>query len=189
MHLSSIPNTRIWFVATITMLALAIALAAASKPASAQTTASGTVDVSASNAATITLTLDATTVPFGEVSPDGSAGTGDVSTTGGSFYIRDSAVGAAVNSNASWTGTVKASANSGTSTDMPLAQLRWSKAAMSATAKGTSFSTTADNTAFVGATAASAGEFTYDFNYGLDVLYLNDPGTFATTATYTVTQG
>ncbi len=189
MHLSSIPNTRIWFVATITMLALAIALVGAPKPASAQTADSGTVDVSANNAATITLTLDANAVPFGAVSPDGSAGTGDEPTTGGSFYTMDSAVGAAVNSNASWSGSVAASANGGTSTDMPVSQLKWSKGTMSAAAKGTSFSTTPDNTAFVGGTSQIAGEFTYDFDYGLDVLYLNDAGTFATTATYSVSQG
>jgi len=189
MHSSSIPNTRIWFVATITMLALAIALVGAPKPASAQALDSGTVNVSANNAATITLTLDAATVPFGAVSPDGSAGTGDVPTSGGSFYIRDSAVGAAVNSNASWSGTVAATANGGTSTDMPVSQLKWNKGTMSAADKGTAFGTTGDNTAFSGATSEIAGEFTYDFDYGLDVLYLNDAGTFATTAIYSVSQG
>jgi hypothetical protein len=189
MHVSSIPNTRIWFVATVTVLALAIALTLASKPASAQTTDTGGVAVSANNAATITLDLDATTVPFGAVSPDGTgAGTTSTTTPGGRFYQVNSAVGAAVNSNASWQGNVKATANGGTSADMDLSQLTWSKTAMSSGAKGTSFSTTEDNTAFVGGTSQVAGEYTYDFNYGLDVLYVDDAGTFSTTATYSVSQ-
>jgi hypothetical protein len=72
---------------------------------------------------------------------------------------------------------------------MPLSQLKWSKANMTTTADGTSFTNGADASAFGGATPVAAGEHTYDYAYGLDVNYLNKTGSFATTATYTVTQG
>lgn len=175
------------------VLALPIAL-----PASAQT-GTGSVSVQATNNAAITLSVSDGTADFGtNLDPLGSTSNSDdiggvVSFQGpdGSYYLWSSegnGVMITVRSNKSWTGTIVASPNIGTSPSMSIESgvLRYS-----ASAPGSYFdvalapSLTTSGISFEA--AGTKGVNTYTHFYALRVDWRDDPGTFVSSVTYTAT--
>jgi hypothetical protein len=182
------------------ILALAVVAAAlvAAPPVSGET---GTVTVSATNNAKITITIADTSAAFGtNLDPSGPASNSTdtvavyTGSTGnqGAYYVwksGGSGLTVTVRSNRSWNGTVQASENSGTAASMTVASgvLRWAEteptsysACSSATAFGTTAGTWKSNIA--------KGVNSYTLYYCLRVDWDDDPGTFSSTVTYTVTQ-
>ena len=110
----------------------------------------------------------------------------------GSYYAWEASGGAGVSitvkSNKTWNGTVDASENSGTSSTMPIDSgvLRHSESvpgSYSACAGTMAFTTSVTWQSNVG-----AGTNTYTYYYCLRVDWDDDPGTFASTVTYSVSQ-
>lgn len=178
--------------------ALILSLAAAIPASAGQ--GSGSVSVEATNNAAITLSISDGTADFGSnIDPLGtksnSSDTDQVhgyADVPGSYYVwrSDSGNGltVTVKSNKSWTGTVTASGNRGTSDSMSIESgvLRYS------TAEPRSYFEAALLPAF-GESASSfeptgtKGIHNYTYYYALRVGWDDDPGTFESSVTYAVT--
>jgi len=165
--------------------------------------ASGGVSGSGTNNAKITITLSDTTADFGtNLDPSGAASnSGDVvesnvgsSGNEGAYYEWKASGGTGltieVKSNKAWDGTVQATENSGTSSSMTIASgaLRYVEGSQPTSyatcAAGTAFQTTAQTWK----SNVAKGKSSYVQYYCLRVDWTDDPGTFASTTTYTVTQ-
>jgi hypothetical protein len=177
-----------------------VLVAVAAIPAGA---ASGGVSASGTNNANITITLSDSTADFGtNLDPSGTASNSSdtvvarVGSTGneGAYYEwkanGGSGLTVTVKSNKTWNGTVQASENSGTSSSMTVASgaLRYAEGSeptsYAACSSGTAFATTAQSWK----SNVAKGKSSYTQYYCLRVDWTDDPGTFASSTTYTVTQ-
>jgi hypothetical protein len=163
---------------------------------------SGNVTVSGTNNAKITISVEDTSAAFGTnldpSGPDSNSSDSVVDfqgTTGnqGSYYVwkaGGSGNTITVKSNKSWNGTVAASENTGTSTSMTVASgaMRYAEAVVptsySDAAGGVAFQTTGQ----AWKSSVAKGVNSYTHFYSLRVDWNDDPGTFASTITYEVTQ-
>ncbi len=165
--------------------------------------ASGGVSASGTNNANITITLSDSTADFGtNLDPSGTASNSsdtvqaNAGSTGnqGAYYEwkanGGSGLSIQIKSNKTWNGTVAASENSGTSASMTVASgaLRYAEGS-----EPTSYGTCASGTAFASTAQTwksnvTKGVNSYTQYYCLRVDWTDDPGTFASNTTYTVTQ-
>ena len=189
---------RRWRLAVALGLGTAFAALGVASPASAAT---GTVTVTATNNATISISIADTTAAFGtNLDPSGtdsnsSDGVFDFQSAGtppatGSYYVwKTGGVAVSVASNTTWNGTVSASANTGTSTSMTIASgaLRWKDGSAPASYSDCSSATSFTSTAGTWKSNVSKGNNTYTTYYCLRDDWTDDPGTFASTVTYTAT--
>jgi len=188
------------------MIGIGVALVAGALVAVMANTAgaaSGGVSASGTNNANITITLSDSTADFGtNLDPSGTASNSSdtvvarAGSTGnqGAYYEWKANGGTGlsieVKSNKTWNGTVQASENSGTSSSMTVASgaLKYAEGSeptsYAACAAGTAFATTAQTWK----SNVSKGKSTYTQYYCLRVDWTDDPGTFASSTTYTVTQ-
>jgi hypothetical protein len=187
-----------WRLPVVLCLIGAFAVEGLGAPASAAT---GTVTVTATVNATITISIADTTAAFGtNLDPLGTDsnsadGVTDVQSAGtppatGSYYIwKTGGVAVTVGSNATWNGTVAASANSGTSSSMTIASgvLRWKDGSAPASYSDCSSATSFNTAASTWKSAVPRGNTTYTTYYCLRDDWTDDPGTFASTVTYTAT--
>lgn len=162
-----------------------------------------------STAPALSLTIDTGAADFGTgLGPDGAASSlpsvvsypdGDA----GAYYVRNGAAGASavsvtVNSTAPYTGSVSATENSGTSgVSISGGGLRWTLGDMGSLAAAQAarpFGTTPDATVFDAASRCASGqpgqqgECTFDYDYGLRVLWTDAPGAFDSVVTYSARQ-
>ena len=157
------------------------------------------VTASGTNNAKITIAISDATAAFGTtLTPDGvasdSSDTVDAYTdaTNGSYYkwsAAGSGVGITVKSNKVWDGTIEASENAGTSGDITVAggSLKWAEsdcASYAACDSTTAFETSPASWK----SSVAKGVNSYNQWYSLRVRWTDDPGTFSSTVTYTVTQ-
>ncbi len=160
----------------------------------------GSVTVEATNNAAITLSISDGTADFGSnIDPMGTKSNSsdanqvvDYQESGGSYYVwrSDSGNGltVTVKSNKSWTGTVEASKNKGTSDSMSIESgvLRYNKSEPQSyydAALSTPFSTSPTTFEPMG----SKGVHNYTYFYALRVGWDDDPGTLESSVTYSVT--
>ncbi|MDP3062637.1 MAG: hypothetical protein Q8O40_05440 [Chloroflexota bacterium] len=165
--------------------------------------ASGGVSASGENQANITITLIDSTAGFGtNLDPSGTASNSSdtvvarAGSTGnqGAYYEWKANGGDGltieVKSNKTWNGTMAASENSGTSSSMTVASgaLRYAEGSeptsYSACSSGTAFQSTAQTWK----SNVAKGKSSYTQYYCLRVDWTDDPGTFVSNTTYTVTQ-
>lgn len=181
-------------VAGASTLALAFALPVSADPDS------GSVTVRATNNAAITLSVSDGTADFGtNLDPLGTNSNSsdfnqvqDFQEANGSYYVWKSNGGGGlvvtVKSNKSWTGGVAASPNTGSSASMSIDSgvLRYTESAPS------NYWDAALATAFTNResgfeAAGTKGVHTYNHFYALRVNWEDDPGTFASSVTYSAT--
>jgi len=194
----AIPRRVSVFTMTLGLLGLSLSLLGQPLVFRAEAQASGNVTVTGTNTAKITIEISDSTAAYGvSLAPDGSGAAGEISSvtssTGseGAYYIwtPSSLPVVRVKSNKTWNGTMAASENAGTSTSMTIASgvLRWSTSAPG------SYAEAASATAFTTGAAAwqtnhAKGVATYSHYYALRVDWTDDPGAFASTVTYAVSQ-
>jgi hypothetical protein len=135
----------------------------------------------------ITVSLSRPVVLFGEISPTGSGaaaqmGVSSTADEAGAYYTINRAVQVTVSSNAPWAGNVQAQENNGTASTIRIADgdLRWRDPGDGAWA---SFSSSPKD--FAG---GSAGIRSYWHDYGISVLWDDEPGSFDSVVTYNVAQ-
>lgn len=164
--------------------------------------ASGSVTVTGTNNAKITIVITDSTAVFGtSLAPDGTGTGGEIisevspntTTTEGAYYIWSptSAPGPTVivRSNKTWNSTIEASENAGTATSMTISSgvLRYDTSVpgtYAAAAAATPFTTPAA----AWETNHAKGATLYTFYYFLRVDWTDDPGTFSSGVTYSVSQ-
>jgi len=185
----------------VSLLAVLLAVTSVLATAAPAQAAQGTVTVTATVNAAITISLSKSSAPFGTtLEPGGTdSNSGDTvvdfqssSSNQGSYYVwkaGGSGMTVTVQSNKTWNGTIAASENSGTSASMTIASgvLRYSSSAPASyneAANGAAFTTDPD----VWQTNHPKGTSYFTFYYSLRVDWDDDPGTFASTVTYFVTQ-
>jgi len=185
----------------VSLLAVLLAVTSVLATAAPAQAAQGTVTVTATVNAAITISLSKSSAPFGTtLEPGGTdSNSGDTvvdfqssSSNQGSYYVwkaDGSGMTVTVQSNKTWNGTIAASENSGTSSSMTIASgvLRYASTAP------TSYAEAAAETAFTTSAAAwqtnhAKGRSAHTFFYSLRVDWDDDPGTFASTVTYQVSQ-
>ena len=193
------------------MAALAVGIGLAGLTARPAAAANGQVTVTATNTAKFTMTLDASSVAFGgSLNPAGENpgpnATSFVDGTSGAYYATNSAAGTGalkvtIQSNKAWGGDVAAAENSASSPspDLTVAggALRWKLGDIGALADATgatTFSTSADSTAWNAASSCdngatkAAGVCYYKFDYALRIRWTDAPGGFTSVVTYTASQ-
>lgn len=178
---------------------IAVPLLIAALPASADP-GSGSVSVQATNNSAITLSVSDGSADFGSnLDPLGtdsnSSDRGQVSdfqSDSGSYYVWRSGGGngvvVTVKSNKSWTGSVSASPNTGTSRSLTIESgaLRYNTSSPRDywdAALSPAFSTSGTDFEVTG----TKGVHTYNYFYNLRVNWDDDPGTLSSTVTYSAT--
>lgn len=159
----------------------------------------GTVEVDGNNTAKLIVSISTDGIDFGTINPDGldSVGTTDFldPAGAGAAYVANTGVTVTIQSNLPWIGKIAAEENSGTSLNMTLANLRYTHADGDSGSPATSYAeaTGAPSIAFDtvaqdwDAGSATQSEAHTD-HYALRVDWTNNPGTFSTVVTYSVTQ-
>ncbi len=185
-------------VAVLSFILAALAILVPITSHNVEGQAAGTVTVTATNNAKITISISDATAAYGvNVAPDGTGTGGEItsvtSTTGteGAYYIWTPSITplVRVKSNKTWNGTIAAAENSGSSSSMTISSgaLRYS------TSVPGTYSAASSELAFTTAAADwqtnhAKGNSTYTFYYLLRVDWTDDPGTFSSTVTYSVSQ-
>jgi len=181
----------------LNILLLATLLFLVPVPVKAETQA---VVASGTNIAKITVSVDDTSATFGtNLDPSGTDSNSidtvldyqGSSGNQGSYYMWSvSGVAVAVKSNKVWNGTLSATENGGTATSMTVLSgvLKYSEGV-----EPNSYINCGLSTSFTTAPASwkasvAKGKYTYIHYYCLRVDWDDDPGTFSSTVTYTVTQ-
>lgn len=187
-------------IAAAAMMVVAIIAIATILPATAET---GNVSVSGTNNAKITVAVGDGSAEFGtSLDPSGADSNSSDSVVDfqgssgnqGSYYVWQAGGGSGnvvtVKSNKPWDGTVQASENSGTSTSMTVASgvLRYAEGTAPASYSGCTNATAFQSTAQTWKSSVAKGKSTYAHFYCLRVDWDDDPGTFSSNVTYTVTQ-
>jgi hypothetical protein len=159
---------------------------------SAQGAEAGEVD-SATDTTTvngfIALSLSTSSVAFGEVDPigfvppSGPGGLTSVADSLGAYYVKSGALQVTVDSNAAWSAFVRAEENLGTASTIRIAEgdLQWRLVGAS------NWADLSSETSVLLA-AGSAGVSSYQYDYRLRVLWVDDPGSFDSMMTFEVAQ-
>jgi hypothetical protein len=146
--------------------------------------------------AALTLTIADSTAAFGtNLDPSGTDsnsadGVTDVQAVNGSYYIwKTGGMNITVSSSLVWNGTVSATENSGTSTTLTVASgaLRWTDGGAPGSYAACALATPFTLLAGVWKTAVLPGTNTYTTYYCLRDDFVDTPGTFASTVTYSAT--
>lgn len=142
----------------------------------------------------LTISISTALVEFGNVSPQGEVDPATMGVTStnddqGAYYVYTDAVQAAITSNDAWTGYCRAAENSGTATDITVAdgRLEWR---LSGDAAWTAFTTATqlppfDNNCFA---SRSTGENVYTYDFRLRVEWTDSPGTFSSEVAFAASQ-
>jgi len=181
---------------------MALALLATLRTAGAGSAA--LVLVAPSAAASVTVTISDSTADFGTNlapggaspnSPDVVVGFQDGPGTPGSYYVWKGATGAGVtitvDSSKAWSGTLQASENSGTSSSMTIAGgvLGWVETTAPSSYAACQAAAVFRSSAQTWKSNVAKGTRSYVQFYCLRINWNDDPGTFGSNVTYTVTQG
>lgn len=133
----------------------------------------------------VTMSISTNSVNFGDVSPMGTMendlpGLSSRVDETGARYIRSPAVRITVESNSPWTGEVRAQENTGTATDISIADgdLRWRIGGGQ-----TWHDMTTSATTFV---QGSPGQSSSTYDYELRIRWEDDPGSFSSVVVYEV---
>jgi hypothetical protein len=138
----------------------------------------------------LTLNLDTTEVDLGQIAGDGrldgvAPGVTSEVDDQGAYYVKEQAIRVIVTASVPWSGSCVAAENSGTATDVTVAngRLQWR---LSGTTDWTAFPAT-DSDATDGCFPSPAlGTTTYVYDVRLRVERADGPGTFRSTVTFTV---
>lgn len=197
---------KLWLSCVSRLRATALVLAFTASVVLPQSVAAdsgtGTVTVSGTDVAKLTVSISSTNAAFGSsLTPDGAAVGGAISatsvgTTGnqGVYYVWTPPTTPliTVKSNKVWNGTVYASENAGGGASATLTvasgALRWGTSAPTTYADGASLTAFSTVTTTVWLSNVAKGVSTYQQYYGMRVDWNDDPGTFASTVTYSATQ-
>ncbi len=182
---------------------LVVALVLAALPANPAWAVGGSVTAGGTNNAKISITIGDGSADFGtNLDPEGTdSSSADTvldyqGSTGnqGSYYVWKSTSGTGlsieVKSNKVWNGTYQAAENIGTATSMTIASsvLLFSGGSDPASYADCGSATALTITPTSWQTSIAAGKNTYTHYYCLRVDWNDDPGTFSSIVTYTVTQ-
>jgi len=168
----------------------------------------GNVAVTATSVAKFTFSISVGALAFGAaLDPAGGGAVAPVVSyvdpaDSGAYYVNNGtpatfAVVVTIKSNKAYTGNVAAPAGQTGTSGQPLASLKWKLGDITdyVTANGaTAFTVATDASAFTAAstcssgTALAKGNCVFNYDYALNVLWTQDPGTFIATVTYTGTQ-
>jgi hypothetical protein len=137
----------------------------------------------------LALELSTTEVDFGQIAPDGGLDGAAPEVTSqvddrGAYYVKEQAIQVVVTASVPWTGSCAAAENSGTATDVIIAdgRLEWR---LSGTTDWTPFPTTDSGATDACFPFPAIGTNTYVYDVRLRVERTDAPGTFRSTVTFT----